>query len=76
MKAFRELLDNYRVFSTPWDLNGDKYTLGNKLAQFAYEIFFDSETQHVATMLFSLEWNFTFTTLPFRAGIVHAPSGT
>jgi len=57
MKAFRELLDNYHVFSTPWDLNGDKYTLGNKLAQFAYEIFFESETQHVATMLFSLEWN-------------------
>lgn len=57
MKAFRELLDNYHVFSTPWDLNGDKYTLGNKLAQFAYEIFFDSETQHVATMLFPLEWN-------------------
>lgn len=44
-------------FFTPWDLNGDKYTLGNNLAQFAFEIFFDSETQHVATMLFSLEWN-------------------
>lgn len=27
------------------------------MAQFAFEIFFDSETQHVATMLFSLEWN-------------------
>lgn len=57
MKAFRELLDNCHVFFTPWDLNGDKYTLGNKLAQFAYEIFFDSETQHVASALFSLEWN-------------------
>ena len=42
-----------------------------------------SWTQHwlqlpirVHQVIFSLEWNFTFTTLPFRAGIVHAPSGT
>lgn len=26
--------------------------------------------------IFSLEWNFTFTSLAFRAGIVRAPSGT